>query len=97
MGLGRPPLDRTWGRRPDGARLLVDTRPRRFEADDVVLFRDPEGGLRIAKVRQLLPAADGGRAWLETNRSTCPGIDSDELGPLPLERLVGRSLFPLPR
>ena len=38
----------------------------------------------VSIVRELLSSADGPRAWLESNRSACPGIDSDEL-PLPLK------------
>ena len=72
-----------------GSRLVVDRRPPRLAAGDVVLFDLGDGSLGIAEVERV--AAEG--LWLRTDAPGCPGPDSDELGWVAPERVGGRMVF----
>jgi hypothetical protein len=83
-----------------GALLLVDSRPPRVFADDVVLFAEgPTLLLGIVERFGEAQATSGSSAaplWIVTDDEDCAGRGSDELGWIPADALRGRVLFALP-
>lgn len=87
-----------------GDRLLVDRRVRGGRLDAVVLFRARSGELLLGRVStppaEPAPALEAalrtGALWILSDRLDVPAPDSDELGPIPAEDVVGRVVLVLP-
>lgn len=85
-----------------GARLIIDTRPTRFDEGSNLLFHAGESDtLLLGKVAPPPPTAsqavwdavEGGALWIVTDRLDCPGRDSRELGAIPRSDIRGRIVF----
>jgi hypothetical protein len=78
-----------------GDLLLLDARPPRLYPGDVVLFAAGGGAtLYLGVVEREEPG--GGRYWIVTDNPACPGLDSDDVGPIARAAVRGRALCALP-
>lgn len=78
-----------------GDRVLVDRCPPNLATGHGVLFSDGGGRLLLGRISRAAAVA-AGELWILTDDPSCPGDDSRQLGPVPVDRVRGRILFPLP-
>ena len=78
-----------------GDRVLVDRRPPNLATGHSVLFSDDRDRLLLGRISGAVAVA-AGELWILTEDPLCPGDDSRQLGPVPVDRVRGRILFPLP-